>query len=318
MTLDEIYNEIKNSNSFILLTHENPDGDAIGSVCGMAIALKNMGKNNIDICLKEWPENYNFVPGIEMIKKEVNKDNYDMAIVLDCANFERISTIYRDIFEKATTKVQIDHHNKNTMFADYNFVNPASPSCTQILASSFDYLNIEITKDIATCILTGIITDTCGFSTPETTADSFDFASISLSKGINISKIYRESFNKISKARFMIQNLASERMEFLEDGKIAFTYITKNDEKKFGTKTGDLSTIVEIGKNIDGVEVSIFIYERENDYKISVRSNEYIDSSSICLALGGGGHMRAGGVSIQTSLEEAKELVLNETKKYLK
>lgn len=319
MTLDEIYQEIKKSNSFVILTHENPDGDAIGSSLAMAHVLKNMGKNDVDIYLKVYPEIYNFLPNIDLIKKDIKKTNYDMAIVLDCASMERVSSIYRPLFEKSITKVQIDHHNKNTMFADYNIVNPVAPACAQVLASSFDYLGIDINKDVASCIMTGIITDTCGFSTSQTTSESFEFASIALSKGVNVSKIYKESFNKISRPRFEIQKLASERLEFLENGKIAYTYITKADEKRLGTKIGDLSTIVEIGKNIEGVELSIFIYERENDlYKASIRSNDYVDASSICLSLGGGGHLRSAGVNLNMSLKDAKELIVNEAVKYLK
>lgn len=318
MTLDEIYKEIKNSESFVILTHENPDGDAIGSVCAMALALKNMGKTIVDIYLKEYPENYKYIPGIEMIKKDVEKEIYDMAIVLDCSNLTRVSNVYRTVYEKSNIKVQIDHHNNNSMFADYNIVNPVSPACTQILSSSFEYLNIDITKDIATAILTGIITDTYGFSSPETTTESFEFAGFALNKGVNISKIYRNSLTKISKARFDIQKLATERLELLENGKIAFTYITKEDEAKFGTKTGDLSSIVEIGRNIEGVEISIFIYEKEKYYKVSIRTNEYVDATSVCLSFGGGGHLRAAGANIALSLENTKAAVINEAIKYLK
>lgn len=318
MTLDEIYKEIKNAESFIILTHENPDGDAIGSACAMALALKNMGKNNVDIYLKEYPDIYKFVPGIEMIKSDIDKENYDMAIVVDCSNITRVYSAYRNAYEKANIKVQIDHHNNNSMFADYNIVNPVSPACSQILSSSFEYLNIDITKDIATAILTGIITDTYGFSTPETTTESFEFAGFALNKGVNVSKIYRDSLTKISKARFDIQNLASERLEFFADGKIAYTYITKEDEARFGTKTGDLSSIVETGRNIDGVEISIFIYEKEKGYKVSIRSNDYVDVSSICLAFGGGGHLRAAGANMFVSLDTAKDAIINEAIKYLK
>jgi len=318
MTLDDIYREIKNAESFAILTHENPDGDAIGCVTAMAIALKNIGKSVVDIYLKDYPNIYKFVPGIDFIKSDIEKDNYDMAIVLDCPSLERISSCYRNLFENANIKVQIDHHNKNTMFADYNIVNPVSPACAQILSSSFDYLGIEITKDMGTSIITGIITDTCGFSSKETSADSFEFAATALNMGINVSKVYRDAFNKISRPRFEIHKLAQNRLEFLEDGKIAYTYITKKDEKNLGTQNGDLSTIVEIGKNVEGVEVSVFIYEKEDGlYKASIRSNEYIDSSAICLSLGGGGHLRAGGVILHMSLKESKEMIIKEIRKYI-
>lgn len=323
MTLDEIYKEIKIAESFVILTHENPDGDAIGSALSMALLLKNMGKIDVDIYLKEYPEMYNFLPGIEMIKKDIEKENYDMAIVVDCSDITRVNPMYRYLFEKSDVKVQFDHHNNNTMFADYNIVNPVSPACSQIMSSSFEYLKINIDKDIATAILTGIITDTYGFSIPETTTESFEFAGYALSKGVNVSKVYRNTLTKISKARFNIQNLASERLEFLADGKICFTYITKQDEQKLGTKTGDLSSIVEIGRNIEGVEISIFLYEKEKGFKLSIRTNEYVDASIICLAFGGGGHLRAAGANLmknneETNLKSAKDLVIAEAIKHLK
>ena len=323
MTLDEIYIEIKKSENFVILTHENPDGDAIGSALSVALLLKKMGKNVVDIYLKDYPEIYNFLPGIEMIKKDIDKDNYDMAIVVDCSDIIRVNQMYRYLFEKADIKVQFDHHNNNSMFADYNIVNPVSPACSQIMSSSFEYLKIDIDKDMATAILTGIITDTYGFSIPETTTESFEFAGYALSKGVNVSRVYRNALTKISKARFNIQNLASERLEFLADGKICFTYITKQDEQKIGTKTGDLSSIVEIGRNIDGVEISIFLYEKEKGFKVSIRTNEYVDASIICLAFGGGGHLRAAGANImknneEINLELAKKLVIEESIKYLK
>lgn len=318
MTLDDIYKEIKASESFVILTHENPDGDAIGSSCAMALALKNMGKSIVDIYLKEYPENYKFVPGINLIKQEIEKTDYDMVIVVDCPNITRISSMYRELFEKADKKVQFDHHHNNSMFGDYNIVNPVSPACSQILSSSFDYLKIDTTKEMATAILTGIITDTYGFRSPETTAESFEFAGWALSKGVNVSNVYRQALTKISKQRFDIQNLATERIEFFEDGKISYTYITKADEEKIGTKTGDLSSIVEIGRVIDGVEISIFIYEKEKGYKVSIRSNDYVDCSSIAMAFGGGGHLRSAGANLQFSLEESKQQIINEAKKYLK
>lgn len=323
MTLDEIYIEMKNAESFVILTHENPDGDAIGSALSMALLLKKMGKTAVDIYLKDYPQIYDFLPGIEIIKKDIEKENYDMAIVVDCSDITRVNPMYRYLFEKTEVKVQFDHHNNNSMFADYNIVNPVSPACSQIIASSFEYLKIDIDKDIATAILTGIITDTYGFSIPETTAESFEFAGYALSKGVNVSKVYRNTLTKISKARFDIQNLASDRLEFLANGKICFTYITKQDEAKFGTKTGDLSSIVEIGRNIEGVEISLFLYEKEKGFKLSVRTNEYVDATTICYAFGGGGHLRAGGANLIKNNEvidfnAAKELVITEAMKHLK
>ena len=316
MTVDNILEEIKKAEKILILSHENPDGDAIGSSLAMCLALNGMGKN-VDVVIKEVPKSYSFLPGIEFVKNKPEDIEYDLAIAVDCADVKRINNIYIDSYENAKVKIQFDHHTKNTMFADYNFVNPVSPACCQILSTVFDYMKIEKTKDILTCLLTGIITDTGGFRNTSITTDSFEFASYALSQGINVSKVYSQALMLITKEKFEIQKLAMQRMEFFEDGKISFTYITKEDKERIGTKAGDLEGIVEIGKNIENVEVSIFIYEREDDYKISLRSNSYVDVSEICMLFGGGGHIRAAGCNISTSFEEAKKKIISETRKHI-
>ena len=316
MTLDNILEEINKAEKFLILSHENPDGDAIGSSLSMTWALKNMGKD-VDIVIKEVPKTYSFLPGIEFVKNKPEDIEYDVAIAVDCADIKRINNIYIDAYENAKVKIQFDHHTKNTMFADYNFVNPVSPACCQILSTVFDYMKIEKTKEIITCLLTGIITDTGGFRNTSVTTDSFEFASYALSQGINVSKVYTQSLMLITKEKSEVQKLAMQRMEFFVDGKISFTYITKEDKQKIGTNPGDLEGIVEIGKNIEGVEVSVFIYERDEDYKISLRSNSYVDVAEVCMLFGGGGHIRAAGCNINTSLEEAKNKIINEVKKHI-
>lgn len=119
-------------------------------------------------------------------------------------------------FENAKMKVNIDHHGTNTMFGNYNYVNPAAPACAQILLVVLEYFGIEITKDIGTCILTGIITDTGGFRYEGVTADTFEFVSWLLNKGVNVSKIYKKVLQTKTKANFELTKLATERIEFLK------------------------------------------------------------------------------------------------------
>ena len=185
MTLDEILKEINKSDTFVIMAHENPDGDAVGSCLGFATILKNMGKTNIDVLFKEYPAVFNILPNSDLIKQEPTKEIYDMAIVLDCPELKRVSSCYHDCFENAKVTVEVDHHLKNAMFADYNVVNPASPACSQILVSSFEYMKLDIDKDVSTNLLAGIITDTGGFRFESTTAESFEFASLALSKGVD-------------------------------------------------------------------------------------------------------------------------------------
>lgn len=317
MTLDDILVEIKKAQNIVVMAHEAPDGDAIGSCLAMAIALKNMEKN-VTILMKDFPENFSYLPERELIKEESEIDVYDMAIALDCPNIKRINPEYIPYFENAKVKVEIDHHNKNEMFADYNVVNHVAPAASQILVSSLEYLGIEITKDIATCLLTGIITDTNGFRNSNITVDAFDFASWCLEKGVNLPQVYKDSMLTMSKTKFEAQKMAMNRLEFFEDGKIAFTYMTKEDDLAIGLKAGEHDGIVEIGKSIEGVEVSIFIYEKEKGYKASLRSNDYVNVSEVCLTFGGGGHIKAAGTNMFMPFEEAKKAIIAETAKHLK
>lgn len=317
MTLDDILKEVEKAETIVVLAHENPDGDAIGSSVGLCIALQNMGKK-AEVLMKEFPANFSFLPGIENVKKEASYEKYDMAIVVDCPDIKRVNSIYIPYFESAKVTAEFDHHSKNSMFGDYNIVNHVSPACAQILVSSFEYLNIEITKDIATCFLTGIITDTGGFKNSGITTETFEFAGWALAKGVNVSKIYRESMLITTKTKFEMQKLAMDRMEFSEDGKVAFTYITREDDERIGMEPGDHDGIVELGRNIIGVEVSVFLYQREDgSFKASLRSNDYVDVADVCMMFGGGGHIKAAGCTLEMSLEEAKKAILTEVKKHI-
>lgn len=317
MTLDDILEEINKAETFVITAHENPDGDAIGSCLAMCLVLRGMGKR-ADVLMNEYPANFSFLPGIENIKSETEIENYDMAIVLDCPDIKRVPENLIQYFENAKVKVEFDHHNKNSMFADYNIVDHVAPACCQILVSSFEYLGIAISKEIATCLLTGIITDTGGFKNSGITSETFDFASWALSIGINVSKVYRQSMLIVTKSKFELQKICMDRLEFFENGKIAFTYITKEDDERIGVEPGDHDGIVEIGRNIEGVEVSIFLREKEKGFKASLRSNDYANVSEICLMFGGGGHIKAAGATINLPLEEAKKAIIAETIKYLK
>ena len=315
MTLDNILEEIKKAKTIVILTHENPDGDAVGSSLAMYMALKQMGKNP-DLVIPELPRVYNFMPCANEIKKEGSKEPYDLAIALDSATIKMLNG-WSNYFETAKVKVTIDHHSTNTMYADYNFVNPDAPACAQILISIIDYFGVNIDKEIGTCILTGIITDTGGFQYQSTTPETFEFASELLKKGVNVSDVYKRVMNTKSRANFELRKRAIDRMEFLEEGKIAITYITKKDEEDVNSETGDYEGIVEEGRAIEGVEVSIFIRETSKGFKASLRSNNYVNVSDVCMMFGGGGHFHAAGCTIAQSLEQVKEKIVNQVKMYL-
>lgn len=317
MILDNIIEEIKSANQIVILTHETPDGDAIGSSLAMYLALEQLGKE-ADLIIPDVPRTYRFLPKTDKIQTESNKTRYDLAIALDCSDIKRLNG-FANYFEDAKVKIVVDHHSSNTMFGDYNFVNPAAPACAQILVTMFEYLGVEIDKEIGTCIATGIITDTGGFRYNTVTAETFEFIAELLNKGINISDTYRKALQIVSKKKFEVTKIALNRLEFLENGKIAFTYITNEEQEALGLETGDHEGIVEQGRDIEGVEVSIFLRQYpDGKYKASFRSNDYVNVSDICLMFGGGGHFHAAGCTLDLPLEQAKEKLISQTKLYLK
>lgn len=287
-----------------------------GSSLALYNGLKQIGKD-VDIVIPEFPKTFAFLKSSEEVKIEGKNEKYDLAIALDCGDIKRLNG-FAKYFEDANVRISIDHHSANTMFADFNFVNPMAPACCQILVTVLEVLGIEIDKAIGTCLLTGIITDTGGFKYSGVTAETFEFAAELLNKGVNVSNIYKKVLQTLSKPSFELRRKAMNRLEFLEEGKIAFTYITLKDEEEAMAENNNHEGIVEIGRDIEGVEISIFLRERENGYKISLRSNEYVNVSDICLMFSGGGHIRAAGGSINLPFEQAKTKIIEECKKHLK
>ena len=316
MTLDNIKEEIYSAKNIVILTHDIPDGDAIGSSLSLYLALKQLGKT-VDVVIPKYSKTFEFLPGATEIKKEGAMEAYDLAIALDCGDIKRLNG-FTNYFEDANCRICIDHHGINTMFGDYNFVDPTAPACCQILITVLKALEVEITKDIGTCLLTGIITDTGGFKYSGVKAETFEFVAELLNKGVNVSETYKTVLQTISKEKFELRKIAMNRIELLEEGKIAYTYILQEDEKKAGSEDHD--GIVEMGRDIEGVEISIFLRETEkNNYKISLRSNNYVNVADISLLFNGGGHIRAaGGTITNMHLNKAKEKIINECKKHLK
>ena len=270
MTLDDIKNEIENANTIIIETHETPDGDAIGSSLAMYLALKSMGKD-VDVVIPTYSRTFNFLPGAIEIKREGRDIKYDLGIALDCTDTKRLKG-YEPCFENARTSICIDHHGSNKMFADYNYVDPVAPACAQILIVVLGKLGIDIDREIGTCILTGIITDTGGFKYDGVTTETFEFVADLLRKGVNVSDTYKRVLQVKTKANFLLTKKIIDRMEFLEDGKIAFTYITTEDIEAVNAEEGDHEGLVEFGRDVEGVEVSIFLREQaDNTYKASLR-----------------------------------------------
>ncbi len=318
MTLDEILEEIKKAETIVVLSHESPDGDAVSSSLSVMHAIEQLGKK-VDIIIPEYPKDFKFLPGTEKILINGKEENYDLAISVDCTDIKRLAG-GKEYFEPAKRTIQIDHHSVNAMFADLNYVDPVAPACCQVLIGMFEYYGINITKEIATCILTGLVTDTGGFQWGGVSPETFEFAAELVRKGAKLKEICRIALRNKSKAHCELEKTIYNRLEFLEDGKIGFAYLDLEDYERTNAEIGDDEGLVEMIRDIEGVEVAVLLKEKEgaNGYKASLRSHEVINVSDICMLLGGGGHRGAAGCFVSGNLEQAKTKIINAVKQGLK
>lgn len=313
--IKELLDEAKN---ILIAVHEQPDGDAIGSGLAMLNALKKEGYN-VDFILKKAGKCFSFLKGFDIVKSDESEliNRYDTLIVLDCADKSRIDL--KIDFSNFKNIISIDHHVTHIEFATITLLNYTAPATCQIVYDLINNLNWKIDITIAECIYTGILTDTGGLKYSNVEPHTFEIARNLLQEGIDINMITRKVFEVMSYGKFGLTKLALNNIEII-DKKIAYLYLTKsqidmyNDNKEADIHEG----LVNYGRNIENVEVSIFI--RENDkgkYKISLRSNDYVDVSKIAQNLGGGGHIRASGASVEGDIEQIKDSLINEIKKML-
>lgn len=312
--LEQIKELILNATKILILTHENPDGDAIGSSLGLMNGLKKLEKE-VDVAIPELNEMYSFLPGIEYIKKEVNPEDYDLCIALDSSDLDRLG-ILRPVFEKIENTIVIDHHITNQNFGDVNYVNAVASSTCQNIIVILASLDIAINKEIATCIYTGMLTDTGGFRY-NVQSETFEFAGMLLETGIDIAKIYKILFDTSTLARTKLLGRAINNLELLCNGKVAFSFVTAKDFEELNNQDGDQEGIVNYGRDIKGVEVSIFVREKDGMRKVSLRSNEYLNVSLIASKYSGGGHVKAAGFETDKSIEEIKEELVVEIERQL-
>lgn len=314
--LEQIKEKVDKANSILIVTHENPDGDAVGSSLGFMHGLKKLEGKRVDVLIPELNDMYRFLPGADEILSTANAEEYDLCISLDCSDLDRLASC-KEIFTKIGNSIVIDHHITNQNFGDVNYVNAVASSTCQNIIVIMATLDISINKDMATCIYAGMLTDTGGFRynvQPET----FEIAGMLLETGIDIDRIYKVLFDETTEARTKLLGRALNTLETFENGKIAFSYITNKDFEELGCQDGDQENIVNYGRNIKGVEVSIFVREKDGGYKVSLRANEYIDVSRIATKYGGGGHVRAAGFTTEMSFEQLKEKIVEDVKEQLK
>ncbi|MDP4179797.1 MAG: bifunctional oligoribonuclease/PAP phosphatase NrnA [Bacillota bacterium] len=318
MINNEIVSKIISSKNVAILPHIQADGDAIGSCLALGIALTKLNKKVKVIMEESVPEVYNFIPGQAMVSVGSEyKEGLDLVITLDTGDVGRIGERI-DVFKSVDSTINIDHHGTNNEFAVLNYVDADSAATGEIIYELIKLLNVDFDADIATCLYVAIATDTGCFKFKNTTSKTHRIISDLISFGVNVSEISGKVFDSTTKEKVRLMGHAINTLELLEEGKIAFVNISNEMLKAAGAKEEDCDGIVNIGRNIVGVEASVVLRERSSgDFKINLRSKTYVDVGQVALKYGGGGHKMAAGCAIKGDLDSIKKMILEELKRLL-
>ncbi len=314
----EIVKLIAQAGGIAIFPHVSADGDAIGSSLALALALKNAGKKVIVYLEENIPTVYRFLPGIELACFYDTRDEVmDINIALDTGDVGRLGT-RGDAFFEAPCTINIDHHVTNTKFALLNFVDDMSASTGEIVYTLLKKLKLGIDRDIAACLYTAVSTDTGGFKYSNTTSETHRIASELLATGIDIGELSQRIFDNTTYTKLKLTQKAIELLELHENAKLAAVAISQADLQATGAKDEDCDGIVNIGRSIEGVEVSVLVKEKNaEEVRVNLRSKTHVDVSEVAAAFGGGGHKRAAGCTVKGSLQEVKEQMIKVLKEKL-
>lgn len=310
---------IKNSKKILLITHINPDGDTLGSACGLKALIKTNFRNDCDILVDNLVQTYLFLPDLNKAKlyEKIDKSLvYDLVITVDVASPDRVEPV-KILFEKAHRTINIDHHPTNPKFADMNIVDAQASSTGEIILNIANQYGWNISKDCANSLYTAILTDTGSFKYSNTTAKTFQAASQLLSCGIKPNEIAQMCYDSYPKNFVMFQNYCMNNAVFTDNDKIAYTLVFKKDIEKFNVGPDCTEGLTEKLRSISTTQIAFVAKElAPNLTKFSLRSKN-VDVSKVCIIFGGGGHKFASGCTINASVKQAVGKILVELRKVL-
>ena len=282
---------IEASQKPLLLAHVRPDGDAVGSMVALGLALEEIGKQPGLVFSDGLPKRYRFLNGSEKIKTNIDF-SYDVVISLDCSNYERLSSPE----EINQIHINIDHHVTNENFADVNFVMPDFASTTSILAKFMPEWGLAINQDTANALLMGMITDTIGFRTNNINPAFFRIAADLQEKGANLVEMYHRGLTLHSAEASKLWGFALSQLEI--DGHLAWTSILAEDRKKADYCGMDDADLTNHLSSIEDIDISILFNEqKDGKVKVSWRSRDPYDVTQVASLFGGGGHPQASGAA---------------------
>lgn len=295
---------LKGSDKFVILTHASPDGDTLGSAYALADALCALNKRVFVVCPDKIPEKFGY------LIKEYEAFEPETVVAVDIADEKLLGSLY-DRYS-GRTALCIDHHGSNTKYAEMLYLEADAAAACECIYNVINELGTMITPYMASCLYTGIATDTGCFKFSNTTPRSHRYAAELIEKGADYGEINRVMFEVKSRGRIAMERKVLENIEFYYGGRCAVITVTRDMIKETGCPLGDLDGVTAMSRQIEGVQIGVTIKEKpDGKYKVSLRTFEPYNAADICAVFGGGGHIRAAGCEFSCDIESAKRQLLS-------
>ena len=314
---EEVLDAIRSCERFLLVTHENPDGDALGSLLGMHLVLKQLGKDSVMfMAASQFPlaQEYRHMPLGDVVHEPPADMSGRTCVFLDCGNIDR--TPVRHLQGDHLHILNVDHHHDNTRFGTVNFVVPDASCAAEIVYGLAKELGAEITPELGEALYIGLVTDTGKFMFENTTPEAHVMAAELIEAGVQPQDVHRKLYEELPEARLALLGRALNSVHRFDDGALTLTHITREDFSETGAGESDSEGIVDHMRQVEGTVMAGLVREllaKDGLRKVSLRSTDgRVDVSIIARGLGGGGHRQAAGFTTDLPFDELVERLRTE------
>ena len=309
---------LNRADNILLITHVDPDGDAIGSITAVGLALTQLGKRVTLACDNRTPSRFHYLALSNSIQQSLNgADHFDTLIAVDCGDEQRMGEVFADLTQKRPFIINIDHHITNTQFGDINLVNPVAASTTEMLYPLFKEIGVDITADIALCLLTGQVTDTLGFRTVGVTPQTMKTASALMDAGADLSLVTMQALNIKPMSTLKLWQVGLNNMH-VDDG-VVWTSISNEERESTGYTSPSTGGLVNLMADVDIAAMSAVLLEMDDGaIRVGFRCRPPHSVSELATELGGGGHPLAAGCTLRMPLDEAVALVISRSREAIR
>lgn len=313
--LEAVADAIRTHDRFVVVTHENPDGDALGSMLATTLALQALGKDAVMYLTGDGPlpGEYGFLP-LDGLQRELPADAEERVLLaVDCANERRIGP-ERTPLERSALVVDVDHHHDNSRFGAVNLVVPDASSTAEIVRDILRELDVALTPEIAEALYVALVTDTGRFQYSNTTPKSLRLAAELVEAGADVHGIFRHVYETVQFAKLKLLARALDRAQLFEGGRLVISHLVRADFAEVGAEEPYSEGIIDFLRSVEGSEMVALIREPPRDEgpprRVSLRSShDEVDVSAIAREFGGGGHRQASGFSSSREIAEIVELL---------